>query len=76
MIAAIMAEAHVNAHDDGGAKPKRGDPARVYVGNLSWTTTSEQLLAHMQQAGTVVFADILTGRDGRSRGCGYGSDER
>ncbi|KAL3784732.1 hypothetical protein ACHAW5_001599 [Stephanodiscus triporus] len=53
---------------------------RVYVGNLSWQVTWRELKDHMKSGGTldVVRADVLTGYDGRSRGCGiveYGTAE-
>eukprot|EP01027_Heterolobosea_sp_BB2_P013149 GEZU01018996.1.p1 GENE.GEZU01018996.1~~GEZU01018996.1.p1 ORF type:complete len:218 (+),score=50.43 GEZU01018996.1:66-719(+) len=43
---------------------------RVYVGNLAWQTSWQNLKDHMRQAGTVVYADVFMDRDGRSRGCG------
>ncbi|KAL9183998.1 hypothetical protein ACHAXT_002084 [Thalassiosira profunda] len=43
---------------------------RVYVGNLSWGVTWQDLKDHMRTAGEVVRADVLTGHDGRSKGCG------
>lgn len=44
--------------------------ARVYIGNLGWDVTSDELREHMSAAGTVVKANILQGNNGRSRGCG------
>lgn len=46
----------------------------VYVGNLAYTVTWQDLLEHMSQAGTVDRARILTEdgtENGRSRGTGY-----
>mmetsp|Transcript_23561 Transcript_23561/g.49859 ORF Transcript_23561/g.49859 Transcript_23561/m.49859 type:complete len:471 (+) Transcript_23561:234-1646(+) len=43
---------------------------RVYVGNLSWSVTWRDLKDHMRAAGEVLRADVLTGYDGRSKGCG------
>jgi RNA recognition motif-containing protein len=43
---------------------------RVYVGNLSWDVTWQELKEHMQSAGEVVFAEIITEHNGRSKGCG------
>lgn len=43
---------------------------RVYVGNLSWSVTWRDLKDHMRSAGEVLRADVLTGYDGRSKGCG------
>ena len=48
-----------------------GEPGRrIYVGNLSWQTTWQELKDHFKQAGDVLYADVLTSGDGRSRGCG------
>jgi len=44
--------------------------ARVYVGNLAWETTWQELKDHMREAGDVVHVDILSEADGRSKGCG------
>jgi RNA recognition motif-containing protein len=43
---------------------------RVYVGNLSWDVTWQDLKEHMRTAGEVVFAEIITEHNGRSKGCG------
>ncbi|GAB0494619.1 hypothetical protein MMPV_005913 [Pyropia vietnamensis] len=45
-------------------------PARVFVGNLSWETRSPSLEAHMQRAGEVIRAEVFTEASGRSAGCG------
>eukprot|EP01094_Clydonella_sp_ATCC50884_P004794 TRINITY_DN137_c1_g1_i1.p1 TRINITY_DN137_c1_g1~~TRINITY_DN137_c1_g1_i1.p1 ORF type:complete len:241 (+),score=63.13 TRINITY_DN137_c1_g1_i1:33-725(+) len=74
-----MAEADTSAVVGEEKVPGHLNKARVYVGNLSWSTTAEELREHMAQAGTVVIADVLTGKDGRSRGCGvveYESEEQ
>ncbi len=42
----------------------------VYVGNLHFETSWQDLKDHMRAAGNVDQADILTGEDGRSKGCG------
>ena len=45
---------------------------KLYVGGLSYDTTSEQLKAFFEQAGAVVSAAVVTDRDsGRSRGFGF-----
>jgi len=43
---------------------------RIYVGNLSWEATWQNLKDHMKPSGEVLRADVLTGQDGRSKGCG------
>ncbi len=43
---------------------------RVYVGNLSWDVSWQDLKDHMRSAGEVSFAEVMTQPDGRSKGCG------
>jgi len=43
---------------------------RVYIGNLSWGVSWQDLKDHMREAGEVTRADVMTGSDGRSKGCG------
>ncbi|KAL3914052.1 MAG: hypothetical protein SGARI_000331 [Bacillariaceae sp.] len=66
---------------DGGS-PKASDAQaqsrRVYVGNLSWDVTWQELKDHMKPAGDVVFAEVITEHNGRSKGCGivqYATEE-
>ena len=56
----------------GGAPPPPAGPGhtKVYVGNLSWETSWQDLKDHFRQVGEVLHADIMTGADGRSKGCG------
>jgi RNA recognition motif-containing protein len=45
---------------------------RLYVGNLSFSVTSEDLQQLFEQFGTVLSAEVLTDREtGRSRGFGF-----
>ena len=49
---------------------------RLYVGNIPWSTTVEELRGIFSQCGPLTLVDIPTGRQGRSRGYGiveYGS---
>ena len=47
-------------------------PVKLYVGGLSYDTTSENLRTHFAQCGTVVSAAVVTERDSaRSRGFGF-----
>lgn len=62
---------------DGGGwtnhQPNRGhhnSGVSVYVGNLAYETSWQDLKDHMRAAGNVDKADILKGNDGRSKGCG------
>lgn len=44
----------------------------IYVGNLPWSTTSDELSEMFQQYGTVSRAQVVTDREtGRSRGFGF-----
>jgi cold-inducible RNA-binding protein len=44
----------------------------IYVGNLTWNATSEDLLALFQSFGAVKRTQVITDRDtGRSRGFGF-----
>lgn len=61
-----------------GRGPGRRDPAtkeskanRVFVGNLSFNTSWQNLKDHMRKAGDVLKVDIFSGPSGRSKGCGY-----
>src|SRR5947209_9155565 len=44
----------------------------IYVGNLTWDTTADDLLALFQEHGAVAHAQVITDREtGRSRGFGF-----
>ncbi|TPX58835.1 hypothetical protein SpCBS45565_g07902 [Spizellomyces sp. 'palustris'] len=51
-------------------RPPSKKECRVYVGNLAYEVGWQDLKDFMRKAGEVVFADILTGPGGRSKGCG------
>ena len=52
-----------------GAAVAPGTGKRIFVSNLAWETSWQDLKDHFKQAGNVVYADVL--RDGdRSKGCG------
>ncbi|HZZ71047.1 MAG TPA: RNA-binding protein [Pirellulales bacterium] len=45
---------------------------RIYVGNLPWSTTSEELESLFGEFGPVVAAEVISDREtGRSRGFGF-----
>ncbi len=45
---------------------------KIYVGNISYQTTEEDLKEHFEQAGEVLNVKIITDRDtGRNRGFGF-----
>jgi RNA recognition motif-containing protein len=54
-------------------------PKKLYVGNLSYSTTDNSLRDAFSQAGTVVSATVISDKmTGRSKGFGfveYGTDE-
>jgi len=63
--------------EQGGAQEDGSDQrsCRVFVGNLSWRTSWQNLKDKMRDAGTVRFADVFymrgtKGRRARSKGCG------
>lgn len=43
---------------------------RVWVGNLSFDTSWQQLKDHFKAAGHVIHADVMQDSEGRSKGCG------
>jgi RNA recognition motif-containing protein len=46
--------------------------SKIYVGGLSYSTTSEGLREHFSQCGTVTSAEVVTDRDSsQSRGFGF-----
>jgi RNA recognition motif-containing protein len=57
----------------GGAKKIRLDLSmKLYIGNLSWGTTTEDLKSHFEAFGAVSDAIVITDREsGRSRGFGF-----
>ena len=54
----------------GGGGGGANEMKSVYVGNLNFDTSWQDLKDHMRSAGNIDKADILTGEDGRSKGCG------
>ena len=43
---------------------------RLYVGNIPWSTTVDELRGIFSSSGNITLVDIPTGRQGRSRGYG------
>ena len=55
----------------GGGRSLRDRNCRVYVGNISWNVSWQDLKDHMKASGLeVTRANIMTTPDGRSKGCG------
>jgi RNA recognition motif-containing protein len=44
--------------------------SRVYINNLKWDTTTEELSAHMAQGGNLISVKLYHYKDGRPKGCG------
>ena len=63
---AIAARSPRGGGGGGGIRVAR----RVFVGNLSWQTSWQDLKDHFRQCGTVVHASVMEERPGRSKGCG------
>ncbi|KAF8948934.1 hypothetical protein BGZ47_001143 [Haplosporangium gracile] len=58
------------ARETAGAGGNSVRDRRVYVGNLSYDVKWTNLKDFMREIGPVAHADVLLGRDGRSKGCG------
>jgi len=53
------------------APPKPGSVTnRVYVGNLPWRTSWQDLKDHFRQVGEPIHASVFMDESGRSKGCG------
>jgi len=61
-----------SAAGDGGKRELQRAPAshRVYVGNLPWSTSWQDLKDHFRQAGEPLYTTVFTDESGRSKGCG------
>jgi len=58
------------ASDNSGGNRGEKQDCRVYVGNLSWDVSWQDLKDHMRSAGDVSHAEVMSEPDGRSKGCG------
>jgi RNA recognition motif-containing protein len=48
------------------------NPAKLFVGNISWSASEEDLKAAFSEAGTVVYVRIIKDKQtGRSKGYGF-----
>ena len=66
--AASTADAATGEEENAGTDETKSK--RVYVGNLSWSVSWQDLKDHMRTAGEVARSDIMKTHDGRSKGCG------
>jgi len=54
------------------ARPDTGGGVKLYIGNLSWETQTEDLLENFNMIAEVQDAEVVMERDtGRSRGFGF-----
>ena len=54
----------------GGDSPAASSSNRLYVGNLDYKVTTEELAAHFKKAAGFVSAEVSASNNGRSRGYG------
>lgn len=66
----IMGDRGYGGGDFENAPSASSNNNRVYVGNLSWKTSWQNLKDHMRTCGAVVHADVILDADHRSKGCG------
>ena len=45
--------------------------SQLFIGNLSWDTTWQELKDHFGSCGTVEYSNVAIGRDGRKKGFGF-----
>ncbi len=68
----IVAEREINAKRAAAVADARSIPGRLFVGGLSWGTTSEDLRVVFAKIGDVDDAAVVVDRDtGKSRGFGF-----
>jgi RNA recognition motif-containing protein len=56
--------------EDREAEAADDDAAKLYVGNLAWSVQWQNLKDHFKQVGRVLRADVITDREGKSKGFG------
>lgn len=61
---------HDNRHNPVGARKNAAVGSRVYVGNLDWRVSWQDLKDLGNTVGTVRYADVMQMADGKSKGCG------
>jgi len=67
--AAAAAPAADAAASNGDKKGEEG--SKLFIGNLSWDTTWQELKDHFASCGTVEHSNVAVGRDGRKKGFGF-----
>lgn len=62
----------LSGEEDQEDAPRRGVPSRLFVGGLSWETTTDDLTKRLESFGPVTDVHIVKDRDtGDSRGFGF-----
>ena len=59
---------------EGGDSAPASDKAegyQLFIGNLSWDTTWQELKEHFNTVGDVQYSNVAVGRDGRKKGFGF-----
>ena len=69
--AATDKAAPASGEGEDSSTPKEENTTQLFIGNLSWETTWQELKDHFKTCGDVEFAEVATGRDGRSKGFGF-----
>jgi nucleolin len=69
----VRAEDEAVAVDDeeAPAAPAPEVVSKLYIGNLSWDTQPEDLRQAFEEYGSIIFCDVITDPNGRSRGFGF-----
>ena len=53
------------------ASSDKVEGSQLFIGNLSWDTTWQELKDHFGSCGTVEYSNVAIGRDGRKKGFGF-----
>ncbi|KAK9815583.1 hypothetical protein WJX72_006276 [[Myrmecia] bisecta] len=69
--ASKLRDSQAPAQADDGSSKEEADSRSVYVGNVDWGCTPEELQMHFQSCGTVNRVTILTDKMGNSKGYAY-----
>ena len=59
------------AADSTSAPSDKVEGSQLFIGNLSWDTTWQELKDHFGSCGTVEYSNVAIGRDGRKKGFGF-----
>merc|ERR1711988_1218407 len=59
-----------NFRGGGGQFSRQSGSKRVFVSNLAWDVSWQDLKDYFREVGNVLHSDVLHGPDGKSKGCG------